>query len=221
MPAPELSDPSIVGQYTANTQIILSFGAAMGGFEFAMQLRWDIMNKHYNIPWNADPARVYLDAESLKQEENTSYNWDKRFGIYKMQNPFWASFYQGALGNAKCMIFLFTQQWLASQYCWEELEWYRQRVTAGGGIKPIFVVFPDAKHMLSTQTITSRDGKRHNPAHIWESMLRVPGAAKVNINTIADPSMRTVSSITGHNYHFMYACSEVELNEILYHVASS
>jgi len=221
MTPPELIDPNIVGQYTANTQVILSFGAAMGGFEFAMQLRWDLMKRLYNMQWNSDPARVYLDAESLKNESNTSYNWDNQLGIYKMKNHFWASFYQGAMSQAKCMIFLFTQQWLNSQYCWEELQWYRQRLEGPTAIKPIFVVFPDARHMLSTQAIVSRDGKRHNPSHIWESMLKVPKAAKVDINTIADQSIRSVSSIAGHSYSYRYACSEPELNQILHHVATA
>ena len=32
----DLDDPSVVGKYTASTRVILSFGAAYGGFDFAM-----------------------------------------------------------------------------------------------------------------------------------------------------------------------------------------
>src|SRR5687768_5724406 len=110
-----LTNPAQVGQFSVdNTRVILSFGGASGGFEFAMELRRNIMQK-YNLPFNGNPAFVYLDAESLKVDPGTKYTWDEKLGIFKMSNPFWKAFYQGAMGNSKTMIFLLTGQWLRSQ----------------------------------------------------------------------------------------------------------
>ena len=44
---------------------------------------------------------MYLDAESLKKQVKTTYSWDDKLGIYKMANPFWKEFYQGAMKQAK------------------------------------------------------------------------------------------------------------------------
>lgn len=222
MPSNPLCDPSIVGQYTKNTQVILSFGAAAGGFEFAMQLRYDIMQRHFNMKWSSDPAKVYLDAESLKLEKNTSYTWIQKAAIFKMANPFWAEFYQGGVSNAKCMIFLLTEKWLSSENCWQELGWYRERLDKTGNIKPIFVVFPDARPILAQPMITARDGSVHNPADIWDSLLRVKGAAKVQIFSQPDRSLGAVE-IEGvdDRAEFRYVCNEVERMQILYHVAAA
>ena len=89
----DLDDPSVVGKYTASTRVILSFGAAYGGFEFAMQLRSDIMERA-GKPWNDDPAAVYLDHQSLKNAPGTKCEWDVEHGIHKMSNAWWKDFYK-------------------------------------------------------------------------------------------------------------------------------
>ena len=88
-------DPQVVGSFTDHTRVIISFGAAFGGFEFALQLRHDIMRaknqKH--------PAYCYLDAISLQAAADTRYPWDEKYHIFKMQNPHWAQFYESAMAR--------------------------------------------------------------------------------------------------------------------------
>ena len=135
--------PEVVGSFTQHTKVIISFGGAFGGFEFAMQLRHDIMRAMNQ----AHPAFCYLDAISLQAAADTRYPWDERYHVFKMQNPHWAQFYESAMSSSNTMIFLLSANWLKSWYCWEEFDWFVERMDRTM-IKPIFVVFKDARDIL-------------------------------------------------------------------------
>ncbi|MFZ1415304.1 MAG: hypothetical protein WAS73_12105 [Defluviicoccus sp.] len=215
MESVDIRDPKVVGKLTDSTRVIMSFGSAFGGFEFAMQLRYDIMQK-LGIGWDDKPAFVYLDAESLKHQKDSSYPWDQQLGIYKMSNPFWKAFYEGALDHARNMIFLLTKQWLTSQYCWEELQFFIDRFDKNANIKPVFVVFPDAVDLLNQNEVALHDGSTRKPSEIWSEMKAVPGSRVIDIRTPPDNSLQTII-VEGesYQYHYQYMCSEAELNEII------
>jgi len=130
-----------------DTRVLLSFGSAAGGFEFAMELRRNIMGK-YGRKFLDDPYFVYVDAESLREDKKTGYTWDEKLGIYKMSNPFWKEFYLGAMDECQYMVYLISKPWLTSNWCWDEFKWY-EHVTTKKSIAPIFVVFKDAQDILT------------------------------------------------------------------------
>lgn len=215
MKSVDLLDPKTVGELTDHTRVILSFGSAFGGFEFAMQLRYDIMQKA-GIGWDENLAYVYLDAASLKHQKDSNYPWDQRLGIYKMNNPLWKAFYEGALNHARSMIFLLTEQWLTSQYCWEELTFFIERFDKNPNIRPVFVIFPDAVDILNQDEVELRDKTKRKPIEIWSEMKAVPGSTVVDIKTPPDNSLQTiVVEGESYEYHYEYMCNEAELNEII------
>lgn len=211
----DINDSKVVGEFTSSTRVILSFGSALGGFEFALQLRHDIMQSR-GMSWDDDPAYIYVDAASLIKQAQTQYTWDEKLGIYKMSNPFWAQFYKDAMDNATNMIFLVTQQWLSSQWCWEELDFYAERFRKNPNIKPIFVVFPDAVPILKKNEIVLRDGSKRHPSQIWNEIKNISNSCVIDIETAPIPDLQTVI-VEGatYTYHYRYVCNESELNKII------
>ena len=182
----DLDDPSVVGKYTASTRVILSFGAAYGGFEFAMQLRSDIMEKA-GKPWNNDPATVYLDHQSLKNAPGTKYEWDVEHGIHKMSNAWWKDFYKGAMDNAMAMVFIVTGEWLKSKWCWLEFEWYLEQLKKRErpNLLSVFLVFDDANPSLALPNFLGGENQNSNlsPILIWEGIRKIKDVCLIPIAT--------------------------------------
>lgn len=225
MPDPKLPPlpPEQIGKFTKQTRVLISFGAAKGGFEFALQLRQDIYRWHRKSAID-EPAYVYIDAISLAGHELTTYDQIKGADIYKMANPYWDTFYPAAMERCTTMIFLLTFGWLASANCWEELGWFRERLAKNSVIRPIFVVFPDAVDALKKPEITTVQKKVFRPRETWEEIRRIPRAVVVEIQTEIDSSLEKVEVIKNFkrpgqyrmsDLEFVYACNEIELQAIL------
>lgn len=182
----DLGDPSIVGKYTDSTRVILSFGAAYGGFEFAMQLRADIMERA-GKSWSDDPAAVYLDHESLKNAPGTKYEWDAEHGIHKMSNAWWKDFYKGAMDNAMAMIFIVTGEWLKSPWCWLEFEWYLEQLKKRErpNLLSVFLVFDDAQPSLALDKFLYGENQNStlSPMLIWEGIQKMKNVCLIPIAT--------------------------------------
>lgn len=135
-------------ELTKDTRVIVSFGAREGGFELTLQLRLDIMDRYGRRRIVRDPAGkflrfdvsdesfCYLDAVTLADDPKTSHpqvelnygseaapQW-RKVDIFKMQNPFWDTFYPKAVKNAAVMVFQVTKWWMSSEYCLQELGWF-------------------------------------------------------------------------------------------------
>lgn len=208
-----------VGKLTSSTAVLISFGGAAGGFEFAMQLRSDIMLSNNQTMEHGDQSFVYIDAESLKRAKDTTYPFNWQFGMTVMKNPRWKAFYEAAMQQASTMIFLLSKHWLESHWCWGELEWFlteHSNRAAGNELKPIFVVFPDAAPLLEQGSITLRDGSTQSPTTTWTQIRHLDDATIVEITTAPIPEVETVKW-EGHTYtfNFRYACNNAERVQIL------
>lgn len=120
-----------------NVKVLISFGAAGGGFELA----WALKNDLDEI---LGGGATYLDAVSLSSDPDTIYIWDNNNGIWKMSNLHWFAHYVEAMFKSKVMIFIVTREWLDSYYCWEEYSLFLQ----SNRIIPIFLVDYEAYHLL-------------------------------------------------------------------------
>ncbi|MDR3640060.1 MAG: hypothetical protein P4L39_01910 [Humidesulfovibrio sp.] len=197
------------------TRVLLSFGAAAGGFEFAMQLRKDIMDK-YKKTEQTDPYFTYIDAESLRNDVETKYTWDQNLGIYKMSNPCWDTFYKSAMSKCDYMVFLISEPWLKSNWCWDEFNWY-QMVLTEKSITPIFVVFKDALSILNgNNKVKDGKGNIHDLKPIWQLMITHKNASTVIINTDPDPGVaKVIVDGATYTYTHKYVCNTQELSAIL------
>lgn len=148
-------------QDPTKVKVLMSFGAVNGGFELA----WDI---HNEIEKKLGKDSVYLDAISLKNTAGTEYNWDSNLGIYKMSNPDWNTFYEKAMKNSVCMIFLITNVWLESFYCWHEYEMLKKQIIdpIRPVIKPIFILFSEAITTINTKEIITVRNPDKSPQRI-------------------------------------------------------
>lgn len=120
-----------------NIKVLISFGAAGGGFELAWALKHDLEEV-------LGAETTYLDAISLAGDPYTRYTWNEAQGIWKMSNEHWFGQYVDAMFNSKVMIFIVTKEWLDSYYCWEEYSLFLQ----SRGITPIFLVDREALQMI-------------------------------------------------------------------------
>jgi hypothetical protein len=208
----------------SKTHVLLSFGAINGGFEFAMALRWDIMKK-LGKKWEDEPHFVYLDAESLRDDSETKYPWDGKLGIYKMSNANWKKHYIDAMIECSHMIFLISEPWLKSKWCWDEYNWYLKVVAEGKLITPIFVIFKDAEKILtSNNIIEDSEGTKHNlkdsiiltginnSSCIVDIKSDSLGELK-NVKACVKPPDGSESKV--YEYVYKYVCSKSELNQIL------
>ena len=85
-----------------NIKVLISFGAAGGGFELAWALKQDLEEV-------LGTETTYLDAISLSGDPYTNYTWDVQLGIWKMSNDHWFAHYVDAMFNSKVMIFILTK----------------------------------------------------------------------------------------------------------------
>lgn len=128
------------------TRVVLSFGAFNGGAYFARWLRWQIMQRR---GWSRINS-VYLDTEALKlvpdtkiEVKDNSRPW--LTGIASM-NGGWHGYYRYAMSEAHTMLFALTREWMASQWCRQEADDFRdeneQRRRAGKApLRGVSIVF--------------------------------------------------------------------------------
>jgi hypothetical protein len=106
-----------VAAMTGNTKVLMSWGAADGGFQYAMDLREKLMRLRH---WT-DPCAVYLDAKSIRGFPGEYPNPNIQGAVL---NTHWKEYYQAAMRNAKVMVFIATPAWLASPWCAAEHQWF-------------------------------------------------------------------------------------------------
>ena len=185
----------------SDTKVLLSFGSAEGGMEFVMQLRRDIYDK-FGKKLDADPYFCYLDAESLRTDRNTTYEYRPIEDINKMDNSEWRANYERAMKYCKTMVLLITKQWLNSKWCWLELNMLVEE--AEKSQKKIVVVYwPDARSRMAQGDwgkLTARIDKiKSNKFVITVSGAQPPIKGEL-------PS--------GHVKTFAYSCTEAECKHI-------
>jgi hypothetical protein len=216
-----------VGKFTEGTKVLISFGAAYGGFEFALALRYSIYQRFAKSP-QLDPGFVYLDAVTLESATETTYTYERSQDTFRMANVNWDQFYPAAMQRCKTMIFLLSQYWLNSQWCWKELTWFVENFKTAP-IKAVFVVFPDATAVLQQRQITTRQGGTAYPQRLWEA-IQMSQATKIYVSSVADRAVRDVSfnplGPMNRNeqpgvLHFRYAVTEAENERILKEVVVS
>lgn len=197
----------------SNTKVLLSFGAVQGGFEFAMQLRLDIYKK-FNERSDANPYFCYLDAESLRTNQNTTYTYKANTDMNVMSNPDWEANYLTAMQSCKTMILLITRQWLRSKWCWKELDMLITEA-AKSEKKLVVVYWPDARSLMEQGIWDERQegGATHTPADLLERIGRIK-SDKVEITCGAQTPF--LGQVPGGDVNiFKYSCSEGECQNIL------
>ena len=125
-----------------NTRLLLSFGSA-DSFATATEIRKRVMEfceKDAYISYidTNDAGFVYLDAETLKGKPGTYIDKETN----KVLNDDWEAVYKKAMHNCDCMLFIITEAWLKSKWCWQELAWYnKESVGDGFGRKRLTLCF--------------------------------------------------------------------------------
>nr|HDU8731884.1 hypothetical protein [Vibrio vulnificus] len=62
--------------------------------------------------------------------------------LWKMSNPFWDIIYKKGMMNASSMIFLISDEWLKSQFAWQEFDWFKEMKSEyNTDLKGVFVLF--------------------------------------------------------------------------------
>lgn len=109
-------------------KIVLSFGAAEGGVICAGWLQ-GIIASELNISKDDIYFDVItlLDAPETKLEMSLPKNGIGSGGM-KPVNPLWREHYKGAMTHADWMIFIITKEWIKSNNCIQELEWFGEQV---------------------------------------------------------------------------------------------
>ena len=108
----------IPSEYTKNTKVVLSFGAADGGYELAKDLRERLMHMG---GWD-DPCAVYLDGES----NNSLDDFNKDQIALDCGEAYWMALFKQAMRQAQAMVFIVTPQWNTSTWCLGEHQWLRE-----------------------------------------------------------------------------------------------
>jgi hypothetical protein len=104
-------------------QIIISFGARGGGAEFALWLREQLMAQ-----MGLRGTEVYIDTIGMLKEGYGETKLVPRgtetAGIFAAYNDAWKGYFEYAMYRARAMIFVVTQEWMASANCREEHGWF-------------------------------------------------------------------------------------------------
>ena len=116
-----------------DVKVLISFGAAGGGFELAWAIKHDLDEILGN-------GSTYLDAISLSDDAHTRFTWSEQLGIWKMSNDNWFKHYVDAMNSCKSMLFIITKEWLESYYCWDEFLQFRKTPNC----KPFFLITEQA-----------------------------------------------------------------------------
>lgn len=168
-----------IGQIVKNTQIVLSFGSANGGFDIASKA-YSIIKTRYEKQnlytlYSVDDALVYLDAKTLKGKKGTKTEDGK------VLNAQWKEIYLEAIRNANAMLFIITDAWLKSAWCWQEFGWYLEKKNdTSGRKKPLNVRFlfeKNARNRLDhNKEVTDRTGTKHNLEQFKQTVTTaIPG----------------------------------------------
>lgn len=155
-----------IRQIVKNTQIVLSFGSANGGFDIASKTYSIIQERYKNKAedlytlYSVDDALVYLDAKTLKGKKGTKTEDGK------VLNAQWKEIYLEAIRNANAMLFIITDAWLKSKWCWQEFGWYLEKKNdTSGRKKPLnvrFLLEKNARNRLANnKEVTDNTGKSH------------------------------------------------------------
>ncbi|MBO8450646.1 MAG: toll/interleukin-1 receptor domain-containing protein [Spirochaetes bacterium] len=153
-----------IRQIVKNTQIVLSFGSANGGFDIASEA-YSIIKTRYEgqnlyTLYSVDDALVYFDAKTLKGKKGT------KIEDGKVLNDQWKEIYLEAIRNANAMLFIITDAWLKSKWCWQEFGWYLEKKNdTSGRKKPLnvrFLLEKNARNRLANnKEVTDNTGKSH------------------------------------------------------------
>lgn len=193
------------------TKVLISFGAAKGGFEFAMQLRHDIYRDCAVDP-EKDPTFCYLDAEALRSVAGTTYTYKPGPDTNYMRNPHWEQHYRNAMSACSVMVLLITQQWLLSQYCWLELDLLVKLAEERPWVKTVVVMWPDGASILHTRSWTESGGNQRNPGDLSARLDRL---AKANYFRVGSSGSIKGKVAGGDTNEFAYSCSDPERRAIL------
>lgn len=153
-----------IKQIVKNTQIVLSFGSAKRGFDIASEA-YSIIKTRYEgqnlyTLYSVDDALVYFDAKTLKGKKGTKTKDGK------VLNDQWKEIYLEAIRNANAMLFIITDAWLESPWCWQEFGWYLEKKNdTSGRKKPLNVRFLFEKNarnrLANNKEVTDNTGKSH------------------------------------------------------------
>lgn len=138
-------------EMSSGSEVIMSFGARDGGFDFAESLRDRIYQEVFQQNKDKDKTRAYLDYYSLQEHPATRYPWNSDTKKGNMQNPFWDIAYKNGLDNAKIMIFNISLEWLRSNYCYEEFEWFLQRKKRDSNFRGVFLFNLEAQDFMASE----------------------------------------------------------------------
>lgn len=189
----------VINQNLTKSKVLISFGAMDGGFELAWAVKKqldDMMGENY----------AYIDAISLENDPNTSYNWNEELAIYKMANPNWEAYFRLTMENCKTMVLMITKPWLKSKWCIQELEWLIDELKIRN-IKVVPVVFKDALQYIN-ETPEFR---------IFNEFFDTNPQSTVTVLSDVESIKDVVASINGHEhiYHYRYAIDESVINTLI------
>ena len=195
-----------------NIKVLISFGAAGGGFELAWALKQDLEEV-------LGTETTYLDAISLSGDPYTNYTWDVQLGIWKMSNDHWFAHYVDAMFNSKVMIFILTKEWLNSYYCWEEYCLFLQ----SRGITHIFLLDAEAMQMLAQggEKVLRND----NGGELYQHLTAFGEYVKNSMFFILERSEETseyvwvINNDIRYTYHTKYCLSPEERANLINRVA--
>lgn len=189
----------VINQDLTKSKVLISFGAMDGGFELAWALKKqidDMMGENY----------VYIDAISLENDPNTTYNWNENLAIYKMANPNWETYFKLTMENCETMVLMITKPWLNSQWCKQELGWLIDELKIRR-INVVIVVFKDAIEYINE----TPDLRIFN--EFFDENPQNTVTVLSNVECIED----VTASINGHEhtYHYRYTIDESEINTLV------
>jgi hypothetical protein len=156
-PNVEMVGPPDVGKYTKDTKVILSFGSAAGGFQYALALRRAIYVQRFMLdPNTASPGLVYMDTASILTEPHLTWTWNDVIKELTAKNAYWKDLWTGGLLSAGTVIFCVTAAWIESASCQAELELYKAQFAKNNKLVGVFVVFPDAKAKFDSWQLSNK-----------------------------------------------------------------
>ena len=203
---------------TPNTKVLISFGSAEGGFEFAMALRQEVY-AHFHWEQESEPGYCYVDAESLRRDGKTTYDRNETLDTNFMRNKDWKHHYGSAMKDCSTMIILLTAQWLRSEYCWGELEMLEEiAASRGGGMKVVVVVWPDARALLSGGSFPDRKNQVRSEGEFMGTRGKIPGGwTTIEVSGASGPGRALIERTGGAN-NYIYACTAAETQRIIHEV---
>jgi hypothetical protein len=213
------------GSLTDKVRVLVSFGAADGGIEFAMQLRFDIYKK-FGVNPATDPAFCYLDGDTLRVDPKTNYTYNAMTDTNMMDNPNWYNFYHAAMKSCGTMVLLITSGWLKSKWCFQELDMLVSLAAKKQNMRVLVVLWPDATALLQTGSWQDRHGGSQNRVGFLKRVNELPGRWIYHVSNAGasrapgpgqvqrtDKKTNVTTAFGTNNFNF--SCTEAERNLIL------